>query len=109
MYTSLKDFSRYRLPLLISENGIVTDDDSERVAFIIENLKSVAQAMQEGVGVIGYLYWSLVDVYEWDKGFATKFGLIEVDHATQERKIRESARKFKEIISSGKLIQPKEE
>ncbi len=54
--------------------------------------------------MIGYFYWSLLDNYEWAEGFAARFGLIEVDYATQKRKIRESAKKFGEIIKSGKLI-----
>ncbi len=103
LYTFLKDFSRYKLPLLVSENGIATDNDTERSAFIVEHLKAMAQAMQEGVPVIGYLYWSLLDNYEWSEGFAPRFGLIEVDYKTQKRMIRQSARKFEEIIRSDQL------
>ncbi len=103
LYTFLKDFSRYRLPLLVSENGIGTDDDSERSEFIVEHLKAMARAMAEGAPVIGYLYWSLLDNYEWADGFAPRFGLIEVEYNTQERKIRGSAMKFGEIIRSGKI------
>ena len=103
LYTFLKDFSRYKLPLLISENGLATNDDSERSEFIVEHLKAVAQAMQEGAPVIGYLYWSLLDNYEWAEGFVPRFGLIAVDYETQERTVRKSARKLEEIIRSGKL------
>jgi len=104
LYTFIKAFSKYKLPILISENGICTNDDTERSEFIGEHLKAVALAMKEGAPVIGYLYWSLLDNYEWAAGFAPRFGLIEVDYATQGRKIRESARKYEEIIRSGKLI-----
>jgi beta-glucosidase len=104
LYTFIKDFSRYKLPILISENGICTTDDTQRSEFIVEHLKYVALAMKEGAHVIGYLYWSLLDNYEWADGFAPRFGLIEVDYTTQERKIRESARKFEEIIRTGKPI-----
>jgi len=103
MHTFLKDFSRYKLPLLISENGLATTDDAERSEFIIEHLKAVALAIEEGAPVTGYLYWSLLDNYEWAEGFVPRFGLIEVDYATQERKVRDSAIRFKEIIQSGKL------
>jgi len=103
LYTFLKDFSRYKLPLLISENGLATDDDTERSEFIVEHLKAVALAMEEGAPVIGYLYWSLLDNYEWAEGFVPRFGLIEVNYKTQERKIRDSARKFTEIIRLGKM------
>ncbi|MDD5194699.1 MAG: glycoside hydrolase family 1 protein [Candidatus Omnitrophica bacterium] len=104
LYTFIKAFSKYKLPILISENGICTNDDTQRSQFIEEHLKAVALAMKEGAPVIGYLYWSLIDNYEWAEGFAPRFGLIEVDYTTQDRKIRESARKYEEIIRSGKLI-----
>lgn len=103
LYTFIKAFSKYKLPILISENGMCTNDDTLRSEFIVDHLKAVALAMSEGAPVIGYLYWSLLDNYEWAEGFAPRFGLIEVNYVTQGRKIRESARKFKEIIESGKL------
>jgi len=103
LYTLLKDFSRYKLPLLVSENGIATNDDSERARFIVEHLNATAKAMKEGAPVIGYLYWSLLDNYEWVEGFSSRFGLIAVNYKTQERTIRESARKYEKIIRSGKL------
>ena len=103
LHTFLKDFSRYKLPLLVSENGLATTDDAERSEFIIEHLKAVARAMEEGVPVIGYLYWSLLDNYEWAEGFVPRFGLIEVNYTTQERNIQPSAKKFEEIIRSGKI------
>jgi beta-glucosidase len=103
LYTLINDFSKYKLPILISENGIGTDDDNARAEFIIEHLKALARAMEGGAPVIGYLYWSLLDNYEWAEGFGPRFGLIEVNYVTQERKIRESARKFTEVIRDGKL------
>jgi beta-glucosidase len=103
LHTLIKAFSRYKLPILISENGICTDDDAERSEFIVDHLKAVAMAISEGANVIGYLYWSLLDNYEWADGFAPRFGLIEVDYITQGRKIRGSARKFEEIIKSGRI------
>jgi beta-glucosidase len=106
LYKLIKAFSKYKLPILISENGICTNDDTERSVFIVEHLKAVAMAMKERSHVIGYLYWSLLDNYEWADGFAPRFGLIEVDYTTQGRKVRESARKFEEIIRSRKVIIP---
>ncbi len=103
LYKAIRAFAKYKLLFLISENGICTNDDAERSEFIVEHLKAVALAMKEGAPVIGYLYWSLLDNYEWAEGFAPRFGLIEVDYATQKRKIRYSARKFEEIIRSGKM------
>ncbi|MBF0493865.1 MAG: glycoside hydrolase family 1 protein [Candidatus Omnitrophica bacterium] len=103
LYEIIKAFSRYKLPILISENGICTDDDAERSVFIAAHLKAVARAMDEGAHVIGYLYWSLLDNYEWAEGFAPRFGLVGVDYATEERTVRGSAKKYGEIIKCGKL------
>ena len=104
LYSFIKAFSKYKLPILVSENGICTNNDTERGEFIVDHLKYVARAMKEGAPVIGYLYWSLLDNYEWADGFDPRFGLIEVDFETQERKVRESAKKFRDIIRSGKII-----
>lgn len=56
-----------------------------------------------GVKVIGYLYWSLLDNFEWDKGFGHRFGLIEIDYQNYKRTIRESARKFADVCKTGIL------
>ena len=100
LYVLTRSFSRYRLPILISENGICTDDDKERGVFIAEHLEELSRAMREGVPVIGYLYWSLLDNFEWADGFSPRFGLVEVDYKTQERRVRPSALRFAEIIRS---------
>jgi beta-glucosidase len=96
-------FKKYNLPLFILENGICTEDDNLRWEFIFEHLKNINLAMQQGVKVLGYIYWSLIDNFEWDKGFGPRFGLIDVDYNTYKRTIRESARKFAVICKTGKL------
>jgi len=53
--------------------------------------------------VLGYVYWSLIDNFEWDKGFAPRFGLVKVDYEDYSRTIRYSARKFSEVCLTGKL------
>lgn len=70
---------------MVTENGIATEDDTRRVAFIGQATDGVASCIQSGIPVIGYMYWSLMDNFEWQKGFSMKFGLIAVDRATQER------------------------
>ena len=103
IYECLKQLSRYQLPILVTENGICTDDDTQRWRFIRDHLFHVAKAVREGIPVIGYLYWSLLDNFEWHEGFAPRFGLCEVDYTTQERSIRPSAERFSEICRTGRL------
>lgn len=78
------------VPLLITENGIATADDSRRCAFIRQALEGVAACVAEGIPVKGYMHWSLLDNFEWQKGFSMTFGLIAVDRATQTRYPKES-------------------
>ena len=76
--------------ILVTENGLSTDDDVRRIAFIGEATDGVIQAMKTGIPVKGYLYWTLMDNFEWQKAYGPKFGLIAVDRKTMERKPKES-------------------
>ena len=67
--------------LLITENGIGTGDDTRRVEFIRQALAGVQDCLAEGLPIKGYLHWSLLDNFEWQKGFSMTFGLIAVDRA----------------------------
>ncbi len=78
--------------IYITENGIGTADDSRRVAFIDIATQGVAACMEKGIPVKGYFYWTLMDNFEWQKGYAMTFGLIAVDRATQQRRPKESLR-----------------
>jgi beta-glucosidase len=103
LYNLLLRLKKYNLPVFILENGICTEDDDLRWAYIYEHLRNLNQAMQNGVCVLGYIYWSLLDNFEWDKGFKPRFGLIEVDYNTYKRTIRESARKFALVCKTGRV------
>jgi len=94
----LRDVKKYNKPVYVTENGLADKDDKLRADFIRDHLRSVEQAQREGVDVRGYLHWSLLDNFEWDMGFGPRFGLIEVDYKTMERKIRPSALVYKAII-----------
>jgi beta-glucosidase len=94
----------FKKPVLVTENGICTLDDTQRERFILRHLAEVAGAIQEGMPVIGYLYWSLLDNFEWAEGYGPRFGLIEMDYATQQRRIRPSAQRFAEICRSNRLL-----
>jgi beta-glucosidase len=99
----LQQLARYRLPILVTENGVCTIDDELRWQFIRDHLEQVAGALQEGIPVLGYLYWSLLDNFEWHEGFRPRFGLIEVDYPSQMRRVRPSAERFAEVCRTGKL------
>lgn len=71
--------------LIITENGISTADDARRVEFIREALDGVQACVADGLPVKGYLYWTLLDNFEWQQGYAPTFGLIAVDRSTQTR------------------------
>ncbi len=103
IYYILKDLQKYNLPIYITENGLADADDSRREKFIKEHLYWVHKAIQEGVDVRGYFYWSLLDNFEWDKGFWPCFGLVEINYKTLERKIRSSALKYAKICKTNKL------
>ncbi|MCU0666466.1 MAG: glycoside hydrolase family 1 protein [Candidatus Omnitrophica bacterium] len=85
---------KYNLPIVILENGVCLEDDTLRWEFIRSHLEQVLEAIKQGAKVKGYFYWSLLDNFEWDKGFAPRFGLVKVDYNTFEREIRPSALKY---------------
>ncbi len=76
--------------LIVTENGVAVSDDSRRVEFIRRALQGVDNCLADGIPVKGYCYWSLMDNFEWQKGFAMTFGLIAVDRSTLERHPKES-------------------
>lgn len=103
MYHILKALKRYKLPVYITENGVADREDRYRPWFIRETLRSVHRAIERGVDVRGYFHWSLIDNFEWDKGFWPRFGLIAVNYKTQERTLRPSAHAYAEIIKHNGL------
>jgi len=98
IYHILLELGKYKKPIYIVENGIADRDDTQRASFIKRNLHFVKKAYGEGVDVRGYFHWSLLDNFEWDKGLWPRFGLVEVDYKTLERKVRKSAKEYKKII-----------
>ena len=80
-----------RVPVLVTEHGIGTDDDGQRAALIPPALGHLQTAMADGVPVIGYIHWSLLDNFEWVFGYGPKFGLVSVDRSTFRRSPKPSA------------------
>ena len=89
--------------IFITENGIATDNDDERIEFVTTVLKDVHKFQSEHNNVIGYLYWSLLDNFEWDLGYQMNFGLVEINKETYERVPHKSAFWFGNISSSNVL------
>lgn len=76
--------------LIVTENGVAVSDDTLRVEFIRRALDGVQNCIRDGIPVKGYCYWSLMDNFEWQKGFSMTFGLIAVDRETKTRTPKES-------------------
>ncbi|HEX8974318.1 MAG TPA: glycoside hydrolase family 1 protein [Patescibacteria group bacterium] len=103
LYHILRWARRYKLPVYITENGLADAKDEKRSEFIAASLLWVHRAILESIDVRGYFYWSLLDNFEWDKGFWPRFGLVEVDFETQERKVRPSALEYAKICKNNEL------
>jgi len=92
-------YRRFGLPLWITENGTAVDNDLLRQQFLNDHLLAVRTARSEGVPVEGYLYWSLLDNYEWAEGFRPTFGLVQVVRGSLDRIPRPSARYLRERVN----------
>jgi beta-glucosidase len=94
------------LPVLVTENGIATEDDSRRVEYVKRALAGVRRCLDDGLEVRGYTYWSAFDNFEWIHGYGPKFGLIAVDRDTQARSVKPSARWLGQVARSNRLELP---
>ena len=92
-------YGRWHLPILITENGIADATDAQRPQYLASHLEALLQAKVAGVPVLGYVHWSLTDNFEWAQGEKARFGLMEIDYSTGERKPRAS------FLEYGRLIQ----
>jgi len=73
------------VPLVVTENGLATADDEDRIRFTADALSSLADAIADGADVRGYTHWSLLDNFEWMAGYGPTFGLVAVDRTTFAR------------------------
>jgi beta-glucosidase len=90
-------------PILVTENGIGTDDDTERIEYVDRALQGVLRAIADGIEVRGYTLWSLLDNFEWALGYGPTFGLVAVDRETFVRTPKPSARWFGEVARANAL------
>ncbi len=99
--------------IYITENGASAADqpaadgmvyDTDRVMYLRNYLAQLRRATAEGVPVRGYFLWSLLDNFEWADGYATRFGLVHVDYATQKRTPKLSASFYREVIARNAVV-----
>lgn len=102
-------YERYHLPIMVTENGMANPDvvsadgkvhDKMRQDFLHEFLSNLKRAADEGIPVIGYQHWSVMDNFEWCSGYDPRFGLIHIDYKTQKRTLKDSAYTYAEIIKT---------
>src|SRR5262249_45218985 len=96
----LDEIAPYRLPILITENGIADGTDGQRPRFVAEHLAALAQAIAKGADVRGYFHWSLLDNFEWAGRFCPPSGLSRVDYpaAARPRRAGAGAEAYRRII-----------
>ncbi len=102
-------FERYGKPVLLSENGMASHDwvqldgqvhDPQRIDFMKRYLRELCRAVADGTEVMGYLYWSILDNFEWADGYDKRFGLVHVDYQTQKRTVKDSGYFYGDVIRS---------
>lgn len=98
IYDAFMLLKRYKKPIYVSEAGCADAKDRFRGDYIRKTVQGIERALQDGVDVRGYCYWSLLDNYEWAEGFSKRFGLVEINYDTLKRTIRPSAYAYKELI-----------
>jgi len=94
---------RFDKPIFITENGLPDGQDKQRPAFLLTHLHELWRMINFNFPVMGYYHWTLVDNFEWDRGWRQRFGLIELDPETQKRTWRPSARLYGEICASNSI------
>ena len=124
IYHCLKELKKYKKPIFITENGLADAEDKLRKDFIKDQLFWIHKAIEDynpptslplakgerapKIDVGGYFHWSLIDNFEWEKGFEPRFGLIEIDYKTLKREPRPSALYYAKICQENKItLNPK--
>lgn len=96
-------WKKYKKPIIITENGICTKDDTKRVRAISDYMKAVSVTMARGADVIGYYHWSAWDNFEWSLGPTFNFGLYSCDPVTKERAKKPSADVYSRLAFTGEI------
>ena len=108
MYWAIRLYwERYHLPIMVTENGMANPDvvgadgkvhDQIRMKFLDVFIANLKRAVDEGIPVLGYQHWSIMDNFEWAEGYGPRFGLVHVDYETQKRTIKDSGYHYAQII-----------
>ena len=91
------------VPVLVTENGMATDDDDARIRYTHAALEGLAQCISDGVDVRGYIHWTLLDNFEWNAAYSKTFGLIAFERATFVRSVKPSARWLGRVAQDNRL------
>jgi beta-glucosidase len=90
------------VPVIVTENGVASEDDAERVEYVSRALAALRGAMDDAVDVRGYFYWSLLDNFEWAEGYRPKFGLVACDRETFVRTPKPSAAWYAAVVAQSR-------
>jgi beta-glucosidase len=97
-------YTNGEVPIIVTENGIGTDDDAQRIAYVRTALEGVLACIADGIDVRGYTYWSLLDNFEWAFGYGPRFGIVDCDRHTFDRAPKESARWLGRVARANALV-----
>jgi beta-glucosidase len=103
LYELLMSLKKFGLPLIVTENGSAEEKNADYSEYLNTHVHAVAKALRDGVDIRGYLWWALMDNFEWDKGFKERFGLMNVDYSTLERSVRPFALEYAKIAAQNKV------
>jgi beta-glucosidase len=98
------DYTKGEVPIIVTENGIGTDDDGQRIAYVRTALEGVLDCIDEGIDVRGYTYWSLLDNFEWAYGYGPRFGIVDCDRTTFVRTPKDSAQWYGRVARANALV-----
>ncbi|MGH9273368.1 MAG: family 1 glycosylhydrolase [Acidimicrobiales bacterium] len=98
------DVTKGEVPIVVTENGIGTDDDAQRLAYVRAALEGVLRCLADGIDVRGYTYWSLLDNFEWAFGYGPRFGIVDCDRTTFARTPKDSARWLGRVAQANALV-----
>lgn len=98
-----------RIPLFVCENGAAYPDDLEvdgviqdhdRITYLESHIAALGEVIERGVDLRGYFLWSLLDNFEWARGYSKRFGIVHVDRETMKRTIKASGRWYRDLIAT---------